>query len=406
MKSNYKRLGDFIKQVSVKNTDLKVKTLLGLSINKVFIPSVANIIGTDMQNYKIICKGQFACSLMQVRRDKKIPISLLQDYDEAIISAAYEVFEVIDNKKLTPEYLMMWFTRPEFDRQACFLAVGGVRGSLSWEDFCEMQLPIPSIEKQKEIVNEYNTVENHIKLNEKMSQTLEDTAQTIYKHWFVDFEFPISKEYANSIGKPHLEGKPYKSSGGQMTHNTELNQEIPIGWKTGNLEEIITIHNSQRIPVSKIERDNMKKIYPYHGAASIIDFVENYIFDGLYILFGEDGTVITDFGTPVLQYVWGKFWVNNHAHVISSKSHYGIDSLYILLKNMQIGHIITGGVQSKINLSNLYKIQVIIQESQIINHLNSILYPIFIKKRKAIEVNLLIQKTLNILLTKMAREVS
>ncbi len=147
MKSNYKKIGDYIQLLDERNKGLKVKQLLGLSITKQFIPSVANIIGTDMENYKIIRKNQFACSTMQVRRDKKMPVALLQEVDEAIISQAYPIFEVKDVKQLLPEYLMMWFTRSEFDREACFNAVGGVRGSLEWEDFCEMQLPIPSIEK-------------------------------------------------------------------------------------------------------------------------------------------------------------------------------------------------------------------------------------------------------------------
>ena len=141
---NYRRIGDYIKIVDERNKGLQVKQLLGLSISKQFIPSVANIIGTDMENYKIIRKNQFACSTMQVRRDKKMPVALLQEVDEAIISQAYPIFEVKNEKELLPEYLMMWFTRSEFDREACFHAVGGVRGSLEWEDFLDMELPVPS----------------------------------------------------------------------------------------------------------------------------------------------------------------------------------------------------------------------------------------------------------------------
>jgi type I restriction enzyme S subunit len=163
-----------------------VQQLLGLSISKQFIPSVANIIGTDMENYKIIRKNQFACSTMQVRRDKKMPVALLKDLDEAIISQAYPIFEVKDEKELLPEYLMMWFERSEFDREACFHAVGGVRGSLEWEDFENMQLPIPHIDKQREIVKEYNTIQNRIALNQQIIQKLEETAQAIYREWFVE----------------------------------------------------------------------------------------------------------------------------------------------------------------------------------------------------------------------------
>ena len=237
MRSNYRPIGDFIRLVDQRNKDLSIKTLLGLSINKIFIESVANTVGTDMANYKIIRKGQFACSLMQVRRDKKMPVALLNKIDEAIISQAYPVFEIINQKQLLPEYLMMWMSRSEFDRHACFLAVGGVRGSLEWEDFCNMELPVPSIEKQREIVREYNIIQNRIKLNENLNQKLEETAQTIYKHWFVDFEFPISKEYAEEIGKPELEGKPYKSNGGEMVYCEELDQEIPRGWEVLNISK-------------------------------------------------------------------------------------------------------------------------------------------------------------------------
>lgn len=186
MKLNYKPIGKHIRLVDERNKGLQVQQLLGLSISKQFIPSVANIIGTDMENYKIIRKNQFACSTMQVRRDKKMPVALLKDLDEAIISQAYPIFEVKDEKELLPEYLMMWFERAEFDREACFHAVGGVRGSLEWEDFESMQLPIPHITKQRAIVKEYNTIQNRIALNQQLIQKLEETAQAIYREWFVE----------------------------------------------------------------------------------------------------------------------------------------------------------------------------------------------------------------------------
>lgn len=229
MSSNYKRIGDYIELVDERNTDLSIDLLLGLTVEKRFIPSVANTVGTNMKNYKIIRKNQFACSTMQVRRDKKMPVAILKDFEKAIISQAYPVFQVVDESILDPDYLMMWFTREEFDRQATFHAVGGVRGSLEWEDFLNFELPIPSIEKQQEIVKEYNTVTNRIKLNEQLNQKLEETAQALYKHWFVDFEFP------------NTEGKPYKSSGGEMVYNEELDKEIPKGWEVKSLSEIAEI---------------------------------------------------------------------------------------------------------------------------------------------------------------------
>ena len=228
MKSNYRPIGDFIKLVDIRNKELKDITLVGVSINKRFIPSVANIIGSDMTNYKIIKKNQFACSLMQVRRDGKIPVALFED-EEAIISQAYPVFEIIDTNELLPQYLMMWMIRSEFDREACFYAVGGVRGSLEWKDFCSMKLPVPSLEKQKEIIKEYHTITDRIKLNESLNQKLEDTAQSIYKEWFVNFEFPDEN------------GKPYKSNNGEMEYCDELDMEIPKRWEKSTLSAVSNI---------------------------------------------------------------------------------------------------------------------------------------------------------------------
>lgn len=224
MRSSYRPIGNYIRLIDERNNGLHTTNLLGVSISKQFIKSVANVIGTDMENYKIIRKNQFACSIMQVRRDRKMPVALYTKNEPSLISQAYPVFEIINTEELLPEYLMMWFTRSEFDREACFHAVGGVRGSLEWEDFCNMQLPIPSPEKQLEIVREYNVIQNRIKLNNQLITKLEESAQVIYKQWFVDFEFPDEN------------GQPYKSSGGEMVES-EMG-EIPKGWYSTKLVEI------------------------------------------------------------------------------------------------------------------------------------------------------------------------
>ena len=184
---NYQRLGDYIREVNVRNGELKVTKLVGLTIDKAFIPSVANVIGTDLSNYKVIRREQFACSLMQVSRDGKMPVAMFEE-DEAIMSPAYPMFEVVDKTKLLPQYLMMWFSRSEFDREASYYAVGGVRGSLEWVDFCNMRLPIPSIARQREIVEEYETLSRRIRLNEQMIVRLEETAQALYRKMFVEGE--------------------------------------------------------------------------------------------------------------------------------------------------------------------------------------------------------------------------
>lgn len=172
-----KRLGDYIREVDVRNKDLKVTRLVGLTIDKAFIPSVANVIGTDLSNYKVIKKEQFACSLMQVSRDGRMPVAMFEDDMPAIMSPAYPLFEVVDTTKLLPQYLMMWFSHKEFDIEACFYAVGGVRGSITWEDFCDMLLPVPPIDLQREIVSEYEMLTNRIRLNNRMISTLESTAK-------------------------------------------------------------------------------------------------------------------------------------------------------------------------------------------------------------------------------------
>lgn len=300
MTSNYKKIGDYIRLVDVRNRNLEVKTLLGLSISKEFIPSVANTVGTDMANYKIIKKGQFACSLMQVRRDKKIPVALQIDFDEAIISQAYPVFEVVNTESLDPEYLMMWMSRSEFDRHACFLAVGGVRGSLEWDDFCNMELPVPSIDKQREIVREYNVVNDRIALNEQLTKKLEDTAQAIYKQWFVDFEFPISKEYAESIGKPELEGKPYKSSGGEMEYCEALESEIPSSWQQGYLEQLIQFSNGKKKPLEAGE-------FPIYGGNGVLGYAVDWNNENILAI----GRVGHYCGS--LFRVFGKCWISDNA---------------------------------------------------------------------------------------------
>jgi len=238
MRSHYKRIGDYVTQIKLKNTDDSISLLKGININKHFMPSVANINGTDLSKYRVVKKNQFAFNPMHVGRDEVLPISMHEEDEPIIVSPAYVVFQVKDEEELLPAYLMMWCRRSEFDRNVWFMTDNSVRGGFSWADFCDMELPVPSIEKQREIVREYNVVNDRIALNEQLTQKLEDTAQAIYKQWFVDFEFPISKEYAESIGKPELEGKPYKSSGGKMVFCEESSSEIPVNWhfcEFGNL---------------------------------------------------------------------------------------------------------------------------------------------------------------------------
>lgn len=180
------RLGDYIRPVDVRNRDLKVTRLMGINIEKRFMPSVANVVGTDLSNYKVVSKGLFACNLMHVGRDEKIPVALQKDDEPIIVSPAYVVFEVVDTNVLLTEYLMMWFSRSEFDRNAWFYTDGDVRGGMDRDALFDMQIPVPAIEKQREIVAEYNTLATRIETNKKLIATLEQTAQTLYRHTFID----------------------------------------------------------------------------------------------------------------------------------------------------------------------------------------------------------------------------
>ena len=176
MKNNYRKLGDYIQPVDVRNSDLKVSHLLGLSIEKCFIESIANTIGTDFRPYKIVKKGQFAYGPVTSRNGDKITIALLKEADVCIISSSYSVFEITDTTKLLPEYLMLWFSRPEFDRYARYKSHGSVREIFDWDEMCRVELPIPDLKEQEKIVNTYNAITKRIQLKQKINENLEKTA--------------------------------------------------------------------------------------------------------------------------------------------------------------------------------------------------------------------------------------
>ena len=182
----YQRLGDYIREVNVRNRELKVTNLLGLSIEKKFIPSIANTIGTDMSAYKIVQPSQFAYVPVTSRNGEKITVALYDGEESAIISQAYTIFEIVDQDVLLPEYLMMWFRRPEFDRYARFHSHGSAREVFDWEELCNVMLPVPYIARQREIVAEYETLTRRIRLNEQIIARLEETAQALYRKMFVD----------------------------------------------------------------------------------------------------------------------------------------------------------------------------------------------------------------------------
>ena len=172
MRSNYKKLGQYIRQVDVRNTEGKEENLLGVSVQKQFIPSIANTVGTDFTKYKVVKKGQFTYIPDTSRRGDKIGIALLEDYDEGLVSNVYTVFEAIDEKQLMPEYLMLWFSRPEFNRYARFKSHGSVREVMDWDEMCKVELPVPSTEKQRSIVKAYKAITDRIALKKRINDNL------------------------------------------------------------------------------------------------------------------------------------------------------------------------------------------------------------------------------------------
>jgi type I restriction enzyme, S subunit len=223
MKSNYKTLGNFIEAVNRRNVDAKVTDLRGLSLTKEFRSSTSNIVGTDMTTYKIMHSYDFAANFMGLGvLVDKAAIVLKMDETPNIVSGAYPVFKVQDVNKLHPEYLMMWLIRSEFDRFCVFKSDRGIRGGFDWNDLLETKLPIPHIDKQKEIVKEYNVIKNRIALNQQLILKLEETAQTVYKQWFV-------------------EGIDLKN--------------LPEGWKIGTVADLCE-YSTKRVSVNEISLDN------------------------------------------------------------------------------------------------------------------------------------------------------
>lgn len=187
MKEGYRVLGEYIRQVDIRNKEGKKENLLGVSVQKQFIQSIANTVGTDFTKYKVVKKGQFTYIPDTSRRGDKIAIALLEDYEEGLVSNVYTVFEVIDTEKLLPEYLMLWFSRPEFDRYARFKSHGSVREVMDWEEMCKVELPVPDIEKQRKIVKAYKTLTDRIALKQQINDNLEETAQSLFQEQFAAF---------------------------------------------------------------------------------------------------------------------------------------------------------------------------------------------------------------------------
>ena len=287
--------------------------------------------------------------------------------ESASIASGIFLIRTKNEEILNGKFLYQYFNSENFKELVESVIEGSVIPHLYQRDLEQLTIPLPPLNEQKAIVKILSNLDSKIELTQKMNKTLEAIAQAIFKHWFIDFEFP------------NEEGRPYKSSGGEMV-DSELG-EIPSKWKIGRLIDLTLNFDSKRVPLSSREREVRTGTYPYYGAASLLDFVDSYIFDGIYLLVGEDGTVIDEHGHPILQYVFGRFWVNNHAHVIQGKYPFSTEYVYLLLKQLNVKHIVTGAVQAKINQANLNSITVVMPPADLVNVFNRLIEGVFSKLR-------------------------
>ena len=252
----------------------------------------------------------------------------------------------LDKSIVNPKYLKYFTISKPYKQWVDNLSNGSTRGNINAKTFADCPIILPSREQQDYLVRVLSSLEDKIQINNQINQELEAMAKTLYDYWFVQFDFPDQN------------GKPYKSSGGKMVYHPELKREIPEGWGVEKLGDITICHDSKRVPLSSNDRELVKGEIPYYGATGIMDYVNNYIFDGDYVLMAEDGSVMTEKGTPILQRISGKNWVNNHAHVLEPIKNHSCKLLMMLLKDVSVMKIKTGSIQMKINQENMNKIVV------------------------------------------------
>lgn len=260
---------------------------------------------------------------------------------------------------------------PCFQQYINSVATGTTIKNVSLKQMREYSFLIPKLEEQQRIAKVLHLLDQKIENNQKINNNLEQQAKALYKNWFFDFT-------------------PFSTDG-----------NLPDGWRLGTVSDIIQLHDSKRVPLSGAERDKMAKIYPYYGATSLMDYVDNYLFDGIYLLLGEDGTVVDSLGFPILQYVYGQFWVNNHAHIITGKSGFSVEELYLFFSLTNIKSIVTGAVQQKVSQQNLKKVPAIIPSKDALSAFDELIQPIFSQIRNLRDENARLVDTRDTLLPKL-----
>lgn len=241
------------------------------------------------------------------------------------------------------------------------------------DDFLSIEVQLPTLPEQKRIGKFLYDIEKKITVNRQINDYLDAMARQLYDYWFVQFDFPDEN------------GKPYKSSGGKMVWNEKLKREIPGHWNENNLGGILDVFDFRRVPLSSIQRSTMKGIYPYYGATGIMDFINDYIFDGEYVLLAEDGSTSAPDGSPIVQYIWGKNWVNNHAHIILPKERRHIHYTFLQLKSIPAKMMETGSIQKKISQENLLKQRVVVPSKDIKDAFEVVVTPLWEEKKNATE---------------------
>ena len=236
-----------------------------------------------------------------------------------------------------------------------------------------IEIRLPDLEKQRDIAKCLSDLDRKIELNKQINDNLEAMAKQLYDYWFVQFDFP------------NEEGKPYKSSGGVMVWNEKLKREIPQEWSDCKLKDFINLFDSKRVPLSSKDRGERQGVYPYYGATGIMDYVNDYIFDGDYILLAEDGSTSNAKGFPIVQYIWGKNWVNNHAHIILPKNERYMMFTYQMLRSIPAKQIETGSIQKKISQENLCGYKMVLPNSDLLEKYENVVSPLWEKRKRCIE---------------------
>lgn len=377
MKSNYKKLGDYIAPAGELNNSIQVDNLLGISNAKYFQKAKTNTIGINLETYRIVRKGQFAFNRATTRNGDKISIALREESD-CIVSPSYRIFEVVKTDELLSEYLMMWFRRPEFDRYARYKSHGSAHEFFEYNEMCEIELPIPSIQKQKEIIKEYHTIEDRIKLNEELNQKLEDTAQSIYKEWFVNFEFPDEN------------GKTYKSNGGGMVYCDELEMEIPKWWELVNLESMLDIKYGK-----DYKHLNNGEI-PLYGSGGIMKYVNKYLYSGESILIPRKGSLNN------IIHINQKFWTVDTMFYSIIKTKFSGKYLFHILKSIDFYSLNVGSAVPSMTTNLLNGLKILKPENYVLENFEKALIPIFKHKSILKDENETLEKLKEVLLSKIA----